>query len=111
MGLAAEKCMPCKGEEAKIDSKQVLEMLKDLKGWQTQEMERRLFKDFKFKNFVEALAFVKKVGEIAEAEQHHPDISFGWGYAEIVLTTHDADGLSRNDFIVAAKIDGLGQSA
>lgn len=107
MALAAEKCAPCKGEEAKISSKEALEMVKELNDWQTQEMEAKLYKDFKFKNFVAAQAFVNKVGEVAEEQGHHPDISFGWGYAEIVLTTHDVGGLSRNDFILAAKIDAL----
>ena len=107
MALATEKCAPCKGEEAKISSKEALEMVKELNDWQTQEMEAKLFKDFKFKNFVTAQAFVNKVGELAEEQGHHPDISFGWGYAEIVLTTHDVGGLSRNDFILAAKIDAL----
>lgn len=67
------------------------------------ELKRR----FKFKNFAEALAFVNKVGALAESESHHPTITFGWGYAEITLFTHAVDGLSENDFILAAKIDRL----
>ena len=107
MSLAAEKCAPCKGEDARIPSKEVLEMLKELQEWQTLEMERKLFKDFKFKNYAGALAFVNKVSALAEQQNHHPDISFGWGYAEIVLWTHAVEGLSRNDFILAAQIDAL----
>ncbi len=67
------------------------------------EISRR----FVFKNFAEALAFVNKVGALAESESHHPDISFGWGYVTINLSTHAVDGLSENDFIMAAKIDAV----
>lgn len=67
------------------------------------ELKRR----FKFNNFAEALLFVNKVGSLAESESHHPDIKFGWGYVEIKTFTHAVDGLSENDFILAAKIDAL----
>ena len=64
-----------------------------------------LEKNFKFKNFLESQKFINKVGEISEQEGHHPDILFGWGYAKISITTHAIEGLSENDFILAAKID------
>ena len=67
------------------------------------ELKRR----FIFKNFAESLAFVNKVGALAETEGHHPDIRFGWGYVETTLFTHSVDGLSENDFILAAKIDAI----
>ena len=63
------------------------------------------FKKYDFKNFIESQIFINKVGEISETEGHHPDISFGWGYAKIKITTHAIEGLSENDFILAAKID------
>ena len=66
-----------------------------------------LEKNFKFKNFLESQKFVNKVGEISEQEGHHPDILFGWGYAKISITTHAIEGLSENDFILAAKIDRI----
>jgi 4a-hydroxytetrahydrobiopterin dehydratase len=66
-----------------------------------------LNKKFNFNNFIESQEFINKVGEISEDEGHHPDISFGWGYAEIKITTHAIEGLSENDFILAAKIDQL----
>ena len=66
-----------------------------------------LNKKFKFKNFLDSQNFINKVGEISENEGHHPDILFGWGYAEIKITTHAIEGLSENDFILAAKIDKL----
>ena len=64
-------------------------------------------KKFNFNNFIESQEFINKVGKISEDEGHHPDISFGWGYAEINITTHAIEGLSENDFILAAKIDQL----
>ena len=62
-------------------------------------------KNFNFKNFLEAQKFVNEVGKISEEEGHHPDILFGWGYVKINITTHAIEGLSENDFILAAKID------
>ena len=64
-------------------------------------------KKFKFENFIKSQNFVNEVGKISEEEGHHPDISFGWGYAEIKITTHAIKGLSENDFILAAKIDKI----
>ena len=66
-----------------------------------------LYKKYEFKNFLESQIFINRVGEISENEGHHPDILFGWGYAEIKITTHAIEGLSENDFILAAKIDQL----
>jgi 4a-hydroxytetrahydrobiopterin dehydratase len=67
-----------------------------------------LFKRFEFANFAESLAFVNRVGAIAEASDHHPDITFGWGYAELRTTTHDRGGVTHVDFALVKKIDGLG---
>ncbi len=75
--------------------------------WELSDEARRIERNFGFKNFGEALAFVQKVGELAEAEGHHPDISFGWGYAKVALQTKKIEGLHEKDFIMAAKIDGL----
>ena len=66
-----------------------------------------LEKNFKFKNFEKSKNFIDKVGQIAEIENHHPEITFGWGYAKIEITTHAIEGLSINDFILAAKIDQI----
>jgi 4a-hydroxytetrahydrobiopterin dehydratase len=65
-----------------------------------------LTKRYEFANFAAALEFVNRVGEIAERHDHHPDITFGWGYVEIALTTHDRGGLTAFDFAVAKEIDG-----
>lgn len=67
----------------------------------------KLSKKFEFANFAESLDFVNRVGEIAERLDHHPDVLFGWGYAEFFITTHDADGITRRDFDLAQRIDGL----
>ena len=79
-------------------------------GWDVIKNENNiffLFKKFIFKNFLDSQNFINNVGKISEDEGHHPDISFGWGYAEIKITTHAIEGLSENDFILAAKIDQL----
>lgn len=68
---------------------------------------RRIERTFRFRNFGEALRFVRQVGELAEAEGHHPDMSFGWGYATVSLQTKKINGLHENDFILAAKVDRL----
>lgn len=81
--------------------------LVQIKNWNVVD-GKQIQKDFKFKDFKEALAFVNKVGDIAEAEGHHPDISiYSWNKVKIELSTHSIGGLSLNDFILAAKIDQL----
>lgn len=104
--LANKKCVPCKAGTPPLDEPQIQPLLSQLNGW-TVEDNRRLVKSLTFGDFKTALDFVNRVGEIAEAEGHHPDISFGWGKAVITLSTHRIRGLSENDFIMAAKIDAL----
>ena len=84
---------------------QISENLSKLDNWSVNDEQKMIFKKFKFKSFKHALNFINKVGEIADAEGHHPDISLGWGYSLIMLHTHAIKGLSINDFIMAAKID------
>jgi len=79
--------------------------LSRLNGWKTENAQ--LKKRYEFKNFAESLEFVNKVGAIAEAADHHPDITFGWGYAEFAITTHDTGGLTRNDFDLAKEIENI----
>ena len=83
---------------------------KKVDGWDVKKNTKEIYfleKNFIFKNFVNSQNFINKVGEISENENHHPDISFGWGYAKIIITTHAIEGLSENDFILAAKIDQI----
>ena len=106
--LADKKCIPCEGGIPSFDTNEIHKYLKKVDGWDVKNDEQKSFyliKDFKFKNFEESQNFVNKVGNIAEQEGHHPDINFGWGYAKITITTHAIEGLSENDFILAAKID------
>lgn len=88
----------------KLSPEEIKENLRELNGWKRES--EWLKKRFEFRNFSESLDFVNKVGEIAEELDHHPDITFGWGYANIELTTHDVGGLTHNDFDVAVAIDG-----
>jgi 4a-hydroxytetrahydrobiopterin dehydratase len=92
-------------ERKKLSAEEILARLGELDYWKV--VDSKLLKRFKFTNFAESLAFVNKVGEIAETHDHHPDITFGWGYAEIYLTTHDAGGLTISDIAVAKEIDAL----
>lgn len=92
-------------ERKKLSAEEILTRLSELDYWKV--VDSKLLKRFKFTNFAESLAFVNKVGEIAETHDHHPDIIFGWGYAEIYLTTHDAGGLTIGDIAVAKEIDAL----
>ena len=81
------------------------ELLKHISGWSLSPDARKISKQFKFKNFVEAVAFANNITPIAEAEGHHPDLHIGWGRVGVELSTHAVGGLSENDFILAAKID------
>jgi 4a-hydroxytetrahydrobiopterin dehydratase len=108
--LIKKKCLPCEGNVIPFDISQIHKYQKKVDGWDVLKDKKKIFflnKKFEFKNFLESQKFINKVSSISEEEGHHPDISFGWGYAEIKITTHSIEGLSENDFILAAKIDQL----
>ena len=108
--LLNKKCVPCEGGVLPFDISEIHKYQKKVDGWNILTNEKKIFflnKKFQFKNFLDSQNFVNKVGQISENEGHHPDISFGWGYAEIKITTHAIEGLSENDFILAAKIDQI----
>ena len=108
--LKDKKCIPCEGGVIPFDISDIHKYQKKVDGWNISKNAKNTFfieKDFKFKNFRDSQDFVCKVGKISEDEGHHPDISFGWGYVEINITTHAIEGLSKNDFILAAKIDQI----
>jgi 4a-hydroxytetrahydrobiopterin dehydratase len=88
-----------------MTSDEVAERLGSTGGWEFKD--GALVKRFEFENFAESLKFVNKVGEIAEAADHHPDISFGWGYAELRTVTHDRGGVTDVDFALVEKINGI----
>ena len=92
-------------ERRRLSSDELANALSDLDGW--SEDQGLIKKSFKFKNFAESLAFVNKVGALAEDADHHPDITFGWGYADISLTTHDRGGVTDVDIAAARKIDSI----
>jgi 4a-hydroxytetrahydrobiopterin dehydratase len=102
--LAGKHCVPCHGGVPRLRGEEIEPLLAQLEGWRVLE-EHHLSKEYAFTNFAAALAFVNGVGEVAEAEGHHPDIEFGWGYARLKIYTHAIDGLSESDFILAARID------
>ena len=105
--LAQKVCGPCRGDVPPLKGDDLIQLEVELGGdWEVVD-EHQLEKTYTFKNFVDALAFTNKVGELAEAAQHHPDIYLTWGKVKITLWTHKIDGLSENDFILAAKIDAL----
>ena len=89
----------------KLTGEEIKESLNQLNDWKHED--KFLRKSFEFKNFADALEFINRIGEIAEKADHHPDITFGWGYAKIELTTHDTGGLTHNDFDVAKEIDEI----
>ena len=104
--LASRQCVPCRGGVPPMRGAEIKEYLDELNGWEVIE-EHHLTKHYQFKNFVEAQTFITRVGMLSEEQGHHPDICFGWGYADIRIWTHKIDGLSEGDFILAAKIDRL----
>jgi 4a-hydroxytetrahydrobiopterin dehydratase len=102
--LASKHCVPCQGGVPRLKGEDIEPLLAQLEGWRVVE-EHHLSKEYKFANFAAALDFVNRVGPVAEAEGHHPDVEFGWGYARLKIYTHAIDGLSESDFILAARID------
>jgi 4a-hydroxytetrahydrobiopterin dehydratase len=108
--LAARNCVPCKGGVAPLRGAALLVLQHQLgpdgNGWRI-EREHHLEKEFRFPNFAAALAFVNRVGELAEAQNHHPDLLLTWGKVRITIWTHAIDGLTESDFVFAAKCDQL----
>ena len=108
--LSQKKCKPCEGGMPTLDISEIHKYQKKIDGWEVKPNEKKIYfleKKFKFKNFLNSQKFINEVSKISENEGHHPDILFGWGYAKIKITTHAIEGLSENDFILAAKIDQI----
>lgn len=102
--LADRKCVPCREGATPMTEAQIAALLGQLEGW-TVEKGHHLTKTYRFADFARALAFVNRVGAVAEEQGHHPDISFTWGRARIDIWTHKIDGLTESDFVLAAKCD------
>ncbi len=107
--LAQMKCIACRGGEPTLTDEEIARLLSQVPDWQVVEQDgiKRLERRFKCRNFVQALAFTNKVGELAEAEGHHPAILTEWGKVTVTWWTHKIKGLHQNDFIAAAKTDQL----
>ena len=101
--LTQKKCVPCEGGVPSLDKATVESLLTQVSGWSLHG--KWISKEFKFKNFVVAMKFVNRVADIAEQEGHHPDIHIHYNLVRFDIWTHAIDGLSENDFILAAKID------
>jgi len=104
--LAGRECVPCRGGVPPLKGDEIQDLISKLDQWSVVS-EHHLTKVYKFRDFKESLAFVNRVGELAEQQGHHPDICFGWGRVEVTIWTHKIDGLTESDFILAAKIDQL----
>lgn len=104
--LSERQCVPCRGGVPPLKGAEIQNLLGQLESWQVVN-EHHLQKTYRFKDFRESLQFVNRIGELAEAQGHHPDISFGWGKADVTIWTHKIDGLTESDFVLAAKIDKL----
>jgi 4a-hydroxytetrahydrobiopterin dehydratase len=106
--LTDKKCHPCEGGVPPLSPAEVGEMLKQVPDWRFTADGRRIRREWRVKDFVTALDFFRRIGEIAEAEDHHPDLHLtGYRNVAVELSTHAIGGLSENDFILAAKIDQL----
>ncbi len=105
--LADKECVPCKAGTPRLQGGDLARFAAELGGgWKVVE-ENHLEREFKFKNFREALAFTNQVGELAESVNHHPDIFLAWGLVKLTLWTHSIGGLSEGDFVFAAKVGKL----
>ncbi len=105
--LAEKECTPCSGETPRLEGDELARYTAQLgSGWRVVD-GHHLEKEYKFKNFREALQFTNKVGQLAESVNHHPDIFLAWGQVKITLWTHAINGLSESDFVFAAKIGEL----
>lgn len=105
--LRLNVCVACEGGIPPLTRIEAEELHIQVPEWTVSDSGKALTRDYAFKDFKEALAFVDRVGEVAESEGHHPDLTLGWGKVGISLTTHAIGGLSKNDFIVAAKVEAL----
>jgi 4a-hydroxytetrahydrobiopterin dehydratase len=105
--LRAKHCVPCRGGIPALTRSEAEAYLAQVPDWSLPEDAHHIERRFRFDDFAQAMAFVNRVGELAEHEGHHPEICFGWGWAGVRWYTHKIAGLHENDFIMAAKVDRL----
>ena len=112
--LSQRDCVPCRGGVAPLEREEVERLLQELNGacggWR-HEAAHHLYKAWEFKDFAAGLSFVNRVGEEADRQGHHPDVSLSWGRVVIQIWTHKIDGLTESDFILAARIDEVAGAA
>lgn len=108
-GLTESSCVPCRGGVPPLGDAEIAALAPDVPEWRQVERDgiQRIEREYKFEDFRKALAFTVAVGELAEREQHHPDIHLSWGRVRVETWTHKIKGLHRNDFILAAKCDRI----
>ena len=104
--LIHKKCLPCEGGVPSLKRNEAIKLLRNLNGWKIIS-NRKILKEYHFVNFKHTMDFVNKVAVLAEAEKHHPDMFISYALLKIELCTHAINGLSENDFILAAKIDQI----
>ncbi len=105
--LTTKRCLPCEGGVAPLNTAKKQELLRELNDWQLQADDNEIYREFKFRNFHQTMAFVNAIAWISNQENHHPDLKIGYDYCNIAYSTHAIGGLSDNDFICAAKVDAL----
>jgi 4a-hydroxytetrahydrobiopterin dehydratase len=104
--LADKKCVPCRGGVPPLEGEELARLAAQLQGWKVVE-QHHIEKSFLFPDFKTALDFVVRVGDVAEEQGHHPDLTLSWGRVGVQIHTHKIEGLTESDFILAAKIDRL----
>jgi len=105
--LATKTCVPCKGGVPRMDRNEAGERIQAIREWALNDDATRITRTFRFKGFAPAQAFAQRVGDLAEEQFHHPEITFGWGYCKVMYQTTKIRGLHDNDFIMAAKVNEL----
>ena len=107
MNLAIKNCTPCQGGVPFLSPAEAEAYLPQVPGWTLIDNATKIERAFKLDNFVSAMAFAQKIGDLAEQEGHHPEITIGWGYCRVIFYTKKINGLHENDFIIAAKVNEL----
>ena len=107
--LTNDSCVPCRGGVPTLTDAEIASLLPQVAAWTVREVGgvKRIHREFAFKDFRTAMEFAVKVGELAEREQHHPDLHIAWGKVEVETWTHKIRGLHQNDFILAAKVNAI----
>jgi 4a-hydroxytetrahydrobiopterin dehydratase len=105
MSLADQHCIPCRGGVPPLPHERIQELLAELGAGWTVDASGHLLRRYEFPDFASAMKFAVKVGDVAEVEQHHPDLHVGWGRCDVEIWTHKINGLTDSDFFLAAKTD------